>query len=123
MHCITDNKINAKAFIISGEGLIPPVAALRGVRFDYAKDEAGARTSVVTSVRYDCVDMETLGSFSIKIPTASPIITPDELEKAPSLVFLEIPVEEVQIKPFEIAFGVAKVSITAPYVKLYERGN
>lgn len=117
---ITENVMKVEHFVLSGRDFIPSVVAVRKVSLNFLKDENGNRTNVISDVRYHCVVPETLDSLTVKVPGGNPVITEQELENANSLVYLELPVEEIRIKPYEISFGSVKVSITAPYVRIYE---
>lgn len=117
---LKDNTISTADLVISAEGLISEKAALRDVRISYVQDEEGRRTNVIDCVRYDCFCVEDLSTFVIKVAGGKAVITREALEKSKEPVFIQIPVGELTIKPYEIQYGVAKVTITAPYVKLIE---
>lgn len=115
---LDDNKIKASALEISASGKIPEKAVLRNVRVSYVVDNEGNKTDRIDAVRYDCICPDTYASFTLKVNTTQPVVTKESIEKAEMPVFIAIPVDEVVIKPYEISYGVAKVSITAPYVKM-----
>lgn len=115
---IDNNRIKVKDLAIPAEDFIPDLAVLRKVRPSYAQNEQGERTDVVEAVRYDLVNPETYSSFTVKVEGSKAIITSEVLDAQTEPVYVQIPVSEVVIKPYEIAYGVAKVSIVAPYVKL-----
>jgi hypothetical protein len=108
---------------ILAEGKIPETAVLREVKITYQQDNNGMRTSVIDSIRYQCVDPVTYSNFTIKVLKSNPIITEEELEKSEDVVFLDIPVSQTLIKPYAIEYGNVKVSVIAPYVKLHNEGG
>lgn len=117
---IANNQMKTEDMAISAVGKVPEVAVLKGVRPAYKKDADGKRTDVIEAVRYDCSHPEEYWDFTVKVESTRPIITPELYDKAEDVIYISIPVEEVQIKPYEIAYGVAKITILAPYVKLAE---
>lgn len=116
---INDNKIKVADLSINPIGIIPQKVLLRGVRLTYKTDEEGKRVSdEVVAVRYDVVDPKTLGTMTIKVETNKPIISPEELEASDTPITLELPIDNVVIKPYKVEFGSANVSISAPSVKI-----
>ena len=115
---IKDNKISVKDIRISAQGFIDRKVVLNHVSLSYAVDEQKKRTSKVEAIRYECTNPADFSTFTIKVPSAEPVITAGELEAAEEPVFIEIPLDEVIIKPYKIEYGIATVSITAPYVQL-----
>lgn len=115
---ISNNVMDATKFNLPALGIIPQIAVLRDVKLSYATDSDGKRTENVASVRYDCVDTENFSTFTVKVETSKPVITSGELENTDELVVLELPIDEMTIKPYEISYGKVKVSIIAPYVKV-----
>lgn len=115
---IMNNVMDVSYFQISAVGIIPEFAVLRDVRLTYATDGDGKRMEQVVAVRYECVDADTFSTFTVKVETAKPVITAEELERAEDMVVLELPVDEMVIKPYALEYGKAKVSIVAPYVKI-----
>lgn len=118
-------KLNANAMKVSdlavnAEGIIPDTAVLRDVRVSKAKDSEGNFTEHIEAVRYDCIDPNTYALFTLKVDASSPVISKEDLDAAEEPVYITIPVEKIVIKPYEIAYGVAKVSIVAPYVKVLQ---
>lgn len=105
---------------MSGSGIISEEVVLKAIRVSYKYDDEQKRTDIIESIKYDCVDPESFSFFTIKVNTATPVITQEMLETSENSVFLYIPVDEVVIRPYELGFGVAKVSIVAPYVRLLE---
>lgn len=115
---INNNIMDTSAFIISGYGIISPTVVLRNVLLSYETDVDGKRTDKVVAVRYECVDTETFSAFTVKVNGSKPVITSQELDASENLVLLELPVDEVEIRPYSIEYGKVKVSILAPYVKV-----
>lgn len=117
---INGNQIKINHLELPASGIIPTEAVLKNVRPSYAKDKDGKKTELIESVKYDCVNMENFSSFTVKVLSSQQVITKEALEASDELVCIKIPVEETVIRPYEIAFGVAKVTVLAPYVKLSE---
>lgn len=117
---IDNNVIKASELEISAVGIIPDVAVLKNVRVSNVMDAEGKKTDKVEAVRYDCVNPENFSTFTIKVETTRPVVTKEILEASEEPIYISIPVEEVVIRPYEISYGNAKVSIVAPYVKLAE---
>lgn len=115
---LNNNIMDTSAFIISGYGIISPTVVLRNVLLSYETDVDGKRTDKVVAVRYECVDTETFSAFTVKVNGSKPVITSQELDASENLVLLELPVDEVEIRPYSIEYGKVKVSIIAPYVKV-----
>lgn len=115
---VQDNKISTKYISITGKGILNNIAVLRDVKLIYRTERDGSRSDEVIAVRYDCIDIESFSTFSIKVENDKPIITEEELENAENPVFIEIPLEQTLIRPYEINYGTAKVSIVANFIKL-----
>ena len=47
------------------------------------------------------------------------IITPEQIKKSPDIILIDIPVDDVIIRPYELSFGQMSVSISAPFVSLH----
>ena len=117
---LNNNTIKVSELEVSAEGIIPEVAVVRNVRLSYVMDAEGKKTDKVEAVRYDCVNPDNFSSFTLKVETTRPVVTKEILEASEEPIYISIPVEEVVIRPYEISYGNAKVSIVAPYVKLAE---
>lgn len=117
---IDNNIMKASELEISAVGIIPDVAVVKNVRVSNVLDAEGKKTDKVESVRYDCVNPDNFTTFTVKVETTRPVVTKEILETAEEPIYISIPVEEVVIRPYEISYGNAKVSIVAPYVKLAE---
>lgn len=116
---LTDNKVKVNDLQINVEGLIPQKAILRGVRVSYPTDAEGKRTSEVPdSIRYDLINPSTFDTLTVKVEGGRPVITQEELEAKDTQVFIELPVDEVSVKPYKVEYGTAYLTITAPAVKL-----
>lgn len=114
---IDNNSMDSKHLMLTAEGKISPQVVVRNVRYAYQTDADGNRTDTVKSVLYDCVDPLNFATFTLKVNSSKAVITPEELEEAEEVVYIEIPVESTLIKPYAIEYGKAKVSIIAPQVK------
>lgn len=101
-------------------GIIPEVAVIRNVRISNTLDDEGKKTEKIEAVRYDCVNPDNFSTFTIKVETTRPVVTKEILDASEGPIYIYIPVEKVTIRPYEISYGNAKVSIVAPYVKLAE---
>lgn len=116
---LTDNKVKVNDLQINVEGLIPQKAILRGVRVSYPTDAEGKRTSEVPdSIRYDLINPSTFDTLTVKVEGSRPVITQEELEAKDTQVFIELPLDEVSVKPYKVEYGTAYLSINAPAVKL-----
>ena len=112
--------MKASELEISAEGKIPELAVVRDVRVSYVLDAEGKKTHKVDFVRYDCANPDNYANFTIKVANKTPIVTKEMIEMSDEPIFIAIPVNEVVIKPYKIEYGIAKVSIIAPFVKLAE---
>lgn len=116
---LTDNKVKVNDLQINVEGLIPQKAILRGVRVSYPTDAEGKRTSETPeSIRYDLINPVSYDTFTVKVEGGRPVISQEELEAKDTQVFLELPLDEVSVKPYKVEYGTAYLTITAPAVKL-----
>jgi len=116
-HQIDKNVTDIKHLTFTAEGKIPPQVVVRNVRFAHETDADGNRTDTIKAVLYDCVDPVNFATFTLKVNSNKAVITPEELEEADDVVYIEIPLESTVIKPYAIEYGKAKVSIIAPQVK------
>lgn len=121
------NKTTLKGNKLSAQDLWRPLSdflsensqlALTEVRpvFHYDKDKK--QTEQIEAWKCTVTEMETLSSFSVRVNSTTPVITPEELEEAEERVFIEFPMEETIVKPYKLEYGTATVSIVAPYAKL-----
>lgn len=117
---IENNLMKISEISIPAEGIISEVVVLKAVRPVYALDSDGRRTDKIEAVRYDCMNLDNYSNFTLKVQSTRPVITEEELEAAEEAVYIAIPVEQVEIKPFEIKYGIARVTILAPFVKIVE---
>lgn len=115
---INNNAILLAKMEMSAKGKFSDVVVIRAVRISYVKDANGKSTNNIECCRYDCIDPNTFNTFTIKVPASNPVISNEALEASAEPVCIEIPVDETIIRPYAIEYGRAKVSITAPYVKL-----
>ena len=109
---IENNTIKASKLIIPAAGIIPEIVVVC--------DREGKKTDIVEAVRYDCVNPDDFSRFTIKVEAKDPILTKAILNKAEEPVYISIPIEETFLRPYEISYGKAKVSIIAPYVTIVE---
>ncbi|MCI8496437.1 MAG: hypothetical protein HFI74_12330 [Lachnospiraceae bacterium] len=117
---IKDNKISAKNLTLRLSNIFEknPKLALTDVLPCFHYDENRKRTDLVEAFKYMVLDVETFSSFAVRVNSTSPVITPEELAQADSHVFIEFPLSETIVKPFQMEYGVATVSIVAPYAQL-----
>ncbi len=121
---INNGKIKVADLNINPVGIIPPKVSLRGVRLTYQKDAEGKRISDdVVAIKYDVMDPVTLGTFTVKVDSNRPVITPEAFEAAETTLYLELPLNEIKINPYSISYGIAEVSVVAPSVKLANNGK
>jgi hypothetical protein len=106
-------------FVLSGSDYISPTVALRDVRYVYEQDEFGNRTNKIVAVRYMCIDPTNFSSYAIKVMGSEAIITPEQIKKSPDIILIDIPVDDVIIRPYELSFGQMSVSISAPFVSIH----
>lgn len=116
---ISDNVMKTADFAITAQGIIPEVVVVRSVRVSFSAEDSNEK---IKSVRYFCVNPVDFSSFSIRVDGKPPVVTEEVLEAETEPVYIEIPVRETVIKPYEIAYGNVKVSIVAPFVKLNKKG-
>lgn len=114
---INNNTIDASQLSISGKGILPVKAVLKGIRVSYATIN-GKKTDKIEAVRYDLVNPENFDTFTVKVPGKSPIIEPEEFEKEDKIRYICLPVSDILVKPYSIEYGKAKVTIVAPAVTL-----
>lgn len=115
---VDDNQLCVSDINISAVGLIPPIAAVTNVSYIYKIDAQGKRTDQVEGVRYRCANPKDFTVFTLKTLSARAVITAEELAESEDVIYIAIPVKDVVIKPYKVEYGVAKVSIIAPLVKL-----
>lgn len=121
MNVIIDNNImKASDLEVSAVGIIPEIAVVKNVRISNILDAEGKKTDKVEVVRYDCVNPDNFSMFTLKVEATRPVVTKEILEASEEPIYIAIPVADVVIRPYEISYGNAKVSIIAPYVKLAE---
>lgn len=118
---LKNNTLSALAFEIPASKYLPEIAVIRDARLSKVKDASGKITDKVDCTRYDCVNPDTYEMFTIKVPGAEPVITKEDLESSTAPIFIEIPMEDVVIRPYSIEYGKANVSIIAPYVTLVKK--
>lgn len=117
---LDNNQMKVTALEVPASGIIPELAVVKNVWISNALDAEGKKTEKVDVVRYDCVNPDNFSVFTLKVESTRPVVTKEILEASEEAVYIEIPVSETVIRPYEIAYGTAKVSIVAPYVKLAE---
>lgn len=117
---IENNEMAVADMEVSAKGKIADILVVRKVRPQYIKDAEGKITDKIEAVRYDCVDPETYASITLKVLSTHPVVTNEMIELSEEAIYISIPVEETIIRPYEIKFGKAKVSIIVPFVKIAE---
>lgn len=115
---LDNNKISTSDILISAQGIIPKVAVLKDIKPSYVTDAQGKRTEQIDAFRLECANPKDFSNFILKVLSTKPVITSEELEAAEEAIYISIPVNEVSIKPYKIEYGIATVSIVAPYVQL-----
>lgn len=121
---LKDNKISAKNLTFSLSNLFKemPKLALTDIRPCFHYDENRKRTDVIEAYSLTVTEMDTLSSFSVRVNSTTPVITPEELAEAEGRVYVEFPLDETIIRPYRLEYGTATVSIAAPYAKLANPG-
>lgn len=117
---ITNNVLSANYLVIPAKGLINSIAVLRDIRPIYRIDNDGNRTEDVVGFRYECIDSVNFSTFTVRVDNSKPIITSQELEASTEVVYVDIPLEATVVKPYEISYGNAKISIIASSIKLHK---
>ena len=120
---VDNNQMSIADLVVSPIGLVPNIAAVTGVSPVYKMDAQGNRTDQIEAVRYRCANPKDFTVFTLKTLSPKPVITAEELAESEDVVYISIPVNEVWIKPYKIEYGIASVSIIAPYVKLASHEN
>ena len=115
---ITDNVMKKDFFVISAVNILPSKLVLRGIQEIKNKE-----TGKIDYVLYKCVNPVDFSTFTIKVPDKQPIISPEQLESATGVLYIDIPVDRVEIRPYAIEYGFAKVTIVAPEVRLHKGGT
>jgi len=91
---------------------------VKGIREGRAYDEEQKKyTGPIEYIVYSLVNPESLSSIKVKVPAAHPVISPDELEASDEPVYVRLPLDKTMVRPYEIKYGTAKVSITAPSIE------
>lgn len=117
---IINNTVNASVFTIPASDALSGVAVVKGVKPIYELDSEGKRTENVIAVKYDLIDADNFNSFSVKVAGSKPVITSEELEIAQGLVLVELPVEQMKARAYDMNYGKAKITIAAPFIKRKE---
>ena len=115
---LSNNIIKTQFIHIPAKDFLPPSAVLKEIRV-VEKEESG----VIDHVKYDCVNPVDFSNFTIKVPGKQPVISPEQLESATGVVYIDIPLDKVEIKPYELNYQKLKVSIVAPEVRLHKGGT
>lgn len=117
---INNNQVSTKDLAIPAVGIISEKVVVKSVRTSCKFDQDRKATDEIEAIKYNCVDPETFSVFTIKVNTTKAVVTQEQIDLADDATFIHIPLEETYIKPYDIKFGVVKVSIVAPFVKLSE---
>lgn len=122
MKSFIDNNVMEIADLeVSAEGKISEILVVKKVRPSYMKDAEGKITENIENIKYDCVDPETFASVTLKVQSTRPIVTNEMIEESESVIYIKVPVSETIIRPYEINFGKAKVTVIVPYVNMEEK--
>lgn len=117
---IENNEMAVADLEILARGKISEILVVKKVRPSYLKDGDGKITDKIENIRYDCVDPETFATITLKVLSTHPVVTNEIIETAEDAIYIAVPVDETVIRPYEIKFGKAKVSVIVPFVKLAE---
>lgn len=94
---------------------------LTAVKLNYVYDEDNKPTEVVQDISYIIFVPDLMTQLKVKCNSTTPVISPAQLDAAMEAgndVYVELPVEEIFIKPYKVGNGGLLVSIKTPYVKL-----
>lgn len=117
---VENNTIKTNDLEISPLGLIPDVAYLKDIRYEYERESDGRVTDKIIGTRYSLISPADFSTFVIKVPLVSLLVSVEELEKAETPIKVRLPVKEMTVRVYKIEYGKAYLSITAPYLKLAE---
>lgn len=117
---LKDNKISAENIAFPLSNIYPDKRefAVTEVRPVFHYDKEHNRTEQIEAYKYTVTDMETLSSFSVRVNSTTPVITPEELEETEERVFIEFPMDATIVRPYKLEYGYASVSAIAPYATL-----
>lgn len=86
------------------------------VKDNYAYENE-KKTDKWLSTTISCVDTVTFATLDVKV-SQHINLSQTEIDNSESAIYVEIPLDETIVRPYEIKFGKAKVSIVAPSVKI-----
>lgn len=122
---ISGNEVKAEALQrLLSDFTSQTIFALTGAKEMYVYEGTGAnkkRTETISHIVYQLTDPKTFQYFQVRVNTTHLVISPDELEQerqSGNPIFVEVPIQETIVKPYDISYGKAKISIQAPSVKL-----
>lgn len=115
---LNENEVSAKELSKKlGDFFDEGIFVLRKVR-RVNRYENGQRTNDIAGYAYEVIDGTSYAKFTVKVASTEPVITEEQLEACKDTVFVKIPLEKTLIIPYELKYGRAKVSITAPFIEL-----
>ena len=122
---INKNVMMIKDLTMIGEGKIPETVVVCDVRENYEVDADGRKTNKIISFSLDVTDPVTFGSFTLKVVGTSLPFSKDFIENATEPVLIDVNTSTVLIRPYEIAYGKAKISISCQSnaVRLHKNGG
>lgn len=80
------------------------------------KYEGQARTDEILGTSYLLADLDSGAQFTIRVNSPKLVVTQQQIDNTDDMFFVEIPIQETMVIPYEIAYGTAKVTIKAPSV-------
>ena len=92
--------------------IIPQQSVLRDIALP--KEEDGKEPFV----RYTLLNPTNFDTFKVKVPGNTPIITKEQLAESTENIIVELPISQLKAKVYAISYGKAKVSITAPAIRI-----
>lgn len=95
---------------------------LTGVKINRLYDKENQKyTDSIQDITYNIFIQELMSQISVKCNSSTPVITPEQLDAAMESgndIYVELPVNDVYIKPYKIDKGMVYASISTPFVKL-----
>lgn len=120
---LNNNKATATQLVIKGDSIFKGnkfVLHSMSKAYEY-KD--GVRTDTVIGINYDCTEMTSFSRIRLRTQETTPVIDPEVLEESSEQVVIQVPLEQLILRPVKIEYGQVTFSITAPFVRLVKDGK
>lgn len=117
---LKNNEISAKVFEIRLDKIFPkiPDFVLTEVRPYYRYDDNKQKMDIVEGYKYTLIDMDSLFPFNVKVPGGTPLLNQTDIDESEGRIYVELPLEETLVRPYQVNYGKAKVTIIAPYITI-----